>query len=146
MYALINFNILPREVTFPQELKERIITNPDVIRHDSYASFTINGKQTDCTMIVYTDQPYSGGEMGEYINIGLVAVDKDNGKAIEKEGKAVIFSVDDAIDFYDKVGRNTDYTLDPEEILAENFSYIFADTQDLPNPELLTKIEDVSKK
>ena len=47
MYSIIGFNILPKEIEFPEELKERFISNPDVIRHDSYATFTINGEKKD---------------------------------------------------------------------------------------------------
>jgi len=145
MYNLIGFNILPREVEFPQELKERIITNPDVIRHDSYATFTIDGKQTDCAMVIYTKTPYEGGGVLKYMNMGLVAIDKDNCKAIEKDGKAVIYSIDDAEDFYKKVGKNTNYAFDPEEILAENFSFLLTNKQDLETPELVQKMEEICK-
>lgn len=58
MYSIIGFNILPKEIEFPEELKERFISNPDVIRHDSYATFTINGEKKDCCMVIYSTKPY----------------------------------------------------------------------------------------
>ena len=63
MYSIIGFNILPKEIEFPEELKERFISNPDVIRHDSYATFTINGEKKDCCMVIYSTKPYEGVQL-----------------------------------------------------------------------------------
>ena len=145
MYSLIGFHILPREVEFPQELRERIITNPDVIRHDSYATFTINGKKTDCIMVTCTVKPYEGGKVLKYMQTRLVAIDRINCKALEKDGKAVTYCIDDAGDFYDKVGRNTNYTSDPEEILADNFSYLLTNKQELESPHIIRKMETICR-
>ena len=82
MYSVIGFNILPKEIEFPEELKERFISNPDVIRHDSYATFTINSEKKDCCMIIYATKPYEGGNFFQYLNIGLVPIDKNSGKAM----------------------------------------------------------------
>lgn len=146
MYSLIGFNILPQEIEFPEELKERFISNPDVIRHDSYATFTINGEKKECCMIIYATKPYEGGSFFQYLNIGLVPIDKNTCKAIEKEGKAVIYSIDEATDFYDKMGRNTQYVIDPEEVLADNFSLLLTGkTENLPSPEVIQKMEEACK-
>ena len=45
MYSIIGFNILPKEIEFPEELKRTVYLQSDVIRHDSYATFTINGEE-----------------------------------------------------------------------------------------------------
>lgn len=145
MYSLIGFHILPIEVELPQELRERVITNPDVVRHDSYATFTINGKKTDCIMVACTVKPYEGGKVLKYMQTRLVAIDRINCKALEKDGKAVTYSIDDAEDFYDKVGRNTNYTSDPEEILADNFSYLLTDKQELESPQIIGEMETICR-
>lgn len=146
MYNLIGFNILPQEIRFPKELEERFISNPDVVRHDSYTTFTINGEKKDCCMIIYATKPYEGGSFFQYINIGLVPIDKDTCKVIEKDGKAVIHSIDEATDFYDKMGRNTQYIIDPEEVLADNFSLLLTGmTENLPSPEVIQKMEEACK-
>ena len=145
MYSVIGFTILPHEVEFPQELRDRIITNPDVIRHDSYATFTINGKKTDCVMVTYTKEPYNGNQVMKYVNTGLVPIDKESGKVIEKDGKAVLYPITDAKDFYDKVGKNTYYTFDPEEILAENFSLLLTNQLAVNDPEIIWAMEKICK-
>ena len=68
-------------------------------------------------MVIYATKPYEGGNFFQYLNIGLVPIDKNAGKAIEENGKAIIYSVEEASDFYDKMGRNTGYIIDPEEVL-----------------------------
>lgn len=146
MYALIGFSILPQEIEFPRELKDRFISNPDVIRHDSYATFTIGGEKKDCCMVIYSDRPYEGGSFFQYLNIGLVPIDVKTGKALEEDGKAVVYAVEEATDFHDKMGRNTDYIIDPEEVLADNFSFLLANRREgLPSPELIQKMEEACK-
>lgn len=147
MYSIIGFNILPKEIEFPEELKERFISNPDVIRHDSYATFTINGEKKDCCMVIYSTRPYEGGSFFQYLNIGLVPIDKNTCKAIEKEGKAVVYSINEASDFYDRMGRNTQYIIDPEEVLADNFSLLLTGmTEGLPSPEVIQKWKRLANK
>ena len=75
-------------------------------------------------MVIYSTKPYEGGSFFQYLNIGLVPIDKNTCKAIEKEGKAVVYSINEASDFYDRMGRNTQYIIDPEEVLADNFSLL----------------------
>ena len=57
LYRAIDFNILPKEIEFPEDIRKSRISNPDVSRCDSYATFTIDGKPQNCTMIIYTNRP-----------------------------------------------------------------------------------------
>jgi hypothetical protein len=45
--------------------------------------------------------------------------------------------------FYEQVGRNTEYIIHPEEILADNFAMLVLADQDVPSPEILKKLQDV---
>ena len=121
--------------------------NPD-FRKKMYsnATFTINGEKKDCCMVIYSTKPYEGGSFFQYLNIGLVPIDKNTCKAIEKEGKAVVYSINEASDFYDRMGRNTQYIIDPEEVLADNFSLLLTGmTEGLPSPEVIQKMEEACK-
>ena len=68
-----------------------------------------------------------------------------------KDGKTVIYDLDDATDFYNLVGRNTGYVINPEECLADNFSIAVNGfqpsprRQELPNPEIVEKIREALK-
>ena len=55
---------------------------------------------------------------------------------------SVLYTADDAANFWDVFGRNTDYVIDPEEALADNFSFTLIRNPEAayPNPEILEAI------
>ncbi|CDC54034.1 putative uncharacterized protein [Phocaeicola coprophilus CAG:333] len=144
MYAVIGFKVAQHEILLPIDVQEKRISNPDFYTYDSYAPFTINGEKEECTMIIYTDRNYEGGELSQYLKVGLVPLDE----ALipkQKDGKAIIYSIDQAEDFHTLVGQNTPYTTNPEEIMAENFALAITGKKDVPNPELLQKTMEALK-
>lgn len=145
MYATIGFNVLDKEIIFPSDISEKQISNPDVSRHDSYATFTINGEKKPCAMILYATKPYNGGELDEYMQIGLVPLNEEF-IPIQENGSTVVYPLTAATDFYEVVGNNTDYILDPEEITAENFRYALLNTSGLKTPQIVDKIKEALRK
>ena len=144
MYTLIGFSIADREFERPADLRDVLITNPDVNRFDSYATFTIDGEKKPCAMVIYSSKPYEGGSFFKYLTIGLVPL-KD-GKPEQKDGKTQVYPISRASDFFEQVGRNTNYIINPEEILAENFAAVMLDKQQAKTPELYEKIRVELKK
>ena len=138
MYRLIGFSIAPEEFEVPADLRDVLISNPDVNRFDSYARFRIKGVDRPCAMLIYANEPYEGGSFFNYLTIGLMPL-KD-GKAEQQDGKTVIYGIKDAENFFDLVGRNTDYIINPEEILAENFAFLLTRKSVTANPELIEKM------
>lgn len=138
MYRLIGFSIAPEEFEVPADLRDVLISNPDVNRFDSYARFRIKGVDRPCAMLIYANKPYEGGSFFNYLTIGLMPL-KD-GKAEQQDGKTVIYGIKDAENFFDLVGRNTDYIINPEEILAENFAFLLTRKSVTANPELIEKM------
>lgn len=57
-----------------------------------------------------------------------------------------LYSYEDASDFYDVLGHNTDYCEDPEECMATNFSFAVVygtdgpDNQGYKSPEIIDNI------
>jgi hypothetical protein len=45
--------------------------------------------------------------------------------------------------FFEQVGRNTQYIIHPEEILADNFALLILGEQNVPSPEVLEKMRKV---
>lgn len=138
MYKLIGFNIVPEEFEVPADLRDVVITNPDVNRFDSYARFRIKSEERPCAMLIYANKPYEGGSFFNYLTIGLMPL-KD-GKAEQKDGKTVIYGIKDAENFFEQVGRNTNYIINPEEILAENFAFLLTRKPVTGTPELIEKM------
>ena len=141
MYSLIHFMILDHDIEIPEEIRERIIANPDVEHHDSIAAFTINGEKKDCYLVFLTDSIFEkkGDTFFEGMYSGVVPLD----------GSAV-YRVEQVDDFLQVVGENTGYTEDPEEAMATNFAYAItrldAGYADFSSPEILEGIIEFLKK
>lgn len=97
------------------------ITNPDcpVINH----YVTVGGE--DMTLVLHSKKPYEGGNVFEdgYINISLLALtgSADNKTPLMKDGKAVLYNLEDKPELFAIIGTITPYVLHPEEICAEHF-------------------------
>jgi len=119
MYSILGFTVMDKDIEFPKETLDQIISNPDVEHHNSYATFNINGVKKNCSLILSTTKPFEkpGDHFNDYQKTGLVPIDD----------LYTIYSRKDALDFYDVLGKNTDYNIDPEETLADNFMYTITD-------------------
>jgi hypothetical protein len=47
--------------------------------------------------------------------------------------------------FFEQVGRNTEYLIHPEEILADNFALLFSRDRNAPSPDIIKKMAEVLK-
>lgn len=144
MYQTIGFTVLDNEINFPAELIGKKISNPDISRYDSYATFTIQGIAQNCTMMIYTEKPYENGNLFDYLKIGLIPLNEEM-IPLQQEGKTVIHDIEEATDFYTQVGKNTSYIINPEEILADNFAFTLTNKSDIPNPEIIDRIKTILK-
>lgn len=152
MYALLGFHVLPDEVEIPDEVKARVLCNTDVERHDSYATFTINGKPTDCMLLLYVkDDKYIPWILSHYISspsgYWLLALDPETHKPYRNEnGEWAIYNCREVEDF-DQVmsGGNTNYCNDPEECMADNFAFAMMNNKKCPNQKILQDIRDLMK-
>lgn len=143
LYKIINFTVLDSEIEIPEDLKEKIISNPDVERHDSFASFTINGTPQNCMMVIYANREFEPGQSTfSYLSVGLIPLDAAY-KPIIEDGKTVVYDLQEAENFTDVVGKNTGYVIDPEEVLADNFEIMITGRDNLPNPEIPEKIKEL---
>ncbi|KAG4096235.1 hypothetical protein H8356DRAFT_1682298 [Neocallimastix lanati (nom. inval.)] len=117
MYNIIDFTIVDQDFVFPKEIADRIISNPDVEHHNSYATFEINGEKKKCVVVLSTTKHFE--EEGERFSseeiqlVGLVPIDDLH----------TIYPIEEASNFYEVFGENTSYIIDPEETLADNFSF-----------------------
>ena len=141
MYSVIGFNLM-NDVAYPENLKAYRITNPDAPQVDSYINIKVGEQSKDCMMILYSNQDYNGGDFFEYLNVGFLSLTGDSIKTIEySDNKPVIYSLKQATDFFEQVGRNTQYNIHPEEILADNFTFAILNKSGLPNPEIVNEIK-----
>ena len=147
MYRQIGFEILDHEIEFPDCLLEMRISNPDVARYDSWSTFTINGVETPCTMWYRKVREYTGGPFFTYGEPCLLPLDADFKPVMNADGSPVIYELSEAVDFNSRIGINTDYVINPEEVLADNFAFALLDF--FPNgngsPELTERLKEVMR-
>jgi len=142
MYRMIGFTVNESEFDIPEELAEQMIANPDVEHHDAYATFTVNGEKKDCYLLFMADGYFEnpGDSFFNTMYTGVVTVDENT-----------LYRVQEVDDFWDVVGRNTNYVEDPEECMAVNFSYALVwgidgkDGNGYKSPEIISAILDYLK-
>ena len=144
MYKIIHFTVTEKDFIIPKPIYDISISNPDVEHHDSYATFKINGKNIDCYMVLTASKPFNkrGDSFFYCMQSSIVPI----------EGKGEFYLPEDAENFWEIFGKNTSYVIDPEECLADNFSYAILNEEyqnyfickinelNFKNPEIIKKI------
>ena len=115
MYKIIHFTVHDAGYALPPSAMEYHISNPDVEHHDSSAMFSINGKDVECFADMATTRHFQkeGDSFFDCITTALVPVD----------GTDTYYTPDQAANFSEVFGSNTKYVADPEECMADNFSF-----------------------
>ena len=147
MYAQIGFNILDQDIKFSDQLLEMRISNPDVNKYDSYSIFEIGDKKVPCTMWFYNDSTYNGGAFFTYGKPGLIPLNEQFEPIMNEDGSPIIYKLDEAKDFFRLIGKNTGYIINPEEALADNFSFALTDVfpKGQKSPEVTERLRKVMK-
>ena len=144
MYEIIHFTVMEKDFIIPESVYDISISNPDVEHHDSYATFNINGKNIDCYMVLTASKPFNqtGDSFFHCIQTCIVPIDS----------KSEFYLPENATNFWEIFGKNTNYVIDPEECLADNFSYAMLNNEyekyigikmkelNFKNPEIIEKI------
>ncbi len=135
MYGILGFTVVDEDYDFSPEIDAVIISNPDVEHHNSYASFEINGEMKNCTVIFTNSAPFEkpGDNFFDNKVPGLIPVDD----------LSVMYTSEDAANFLEVFGKNTDYVVDPEETLADNFAFtvIYGLDMEYETPEIIEAID-----
>ena len=138
MYSIIHFTVEDEDYELPASVKEYYIANPDVEHHNSHATFMIDGKEMECYTAFVTTK-HCENEEESFMNFGVTAL-------VPVDGTDTWYTVEQASNFDEVFGTNTGYVIDPEECLADNFSYavIYGEKgpegNGYPNPEIIEAI------
>ncbi|MGD1084320.1 MAG: hypothetical protein ABSA47_06135 [Verrucomicrobiota bacterium] len=147
LYAAIGFQPCG-EIVFPAALVEAKITNPDAPKNDHCISLKIGNESVWAAPILYSPaaryDTNRGGEFFQYLRMQFLVVERNGGgtdaKAIYDPTHPRLVSPDQVSGFYEQVGRNTDYIIHPEEILADNFKLFLLQQTNVPSPQILQKL------
>jgi hypothetical protein len=139
-YAAIGF-VPCGEVPLPTALRPLRITNPDAPRNDHCIEVEVDGARRQAAPILFAGEAYDprrNAPFFDYLQLRLLVADA-GGRYDDAHPRLV--AIRDVRNFYEQVGRNTNYVLHPEEILADNFALIVTQARGAPSPEVLANIE-----
>ena len=153
LYQAIGFEKCA-EIAIPETLQGRKITNPDAPANDHCIRVQVAGADVWAVPILFsrTDKydVKRGGEFFQYMQFQLLLVDRPGDSPVAKplsEGSQPrLVDVQQVTGFFEQVGRNTQYIIHPEEILADNFVDLVLQDRQVPSPEILKKMQDVLTK
>ena len=150
LYGKIGFTKC-NEIELPPDLALRKITNPDAPRNDHFIRLRKSGDEFLAVPILLSSaKTYDmkrGGEFFDYLQFQFLVVEKSsdsqNFKAVAEGLSSSLVGMQLVSGFMEQVGRNTDYIIHPEEILADNFALLVLNEQKVASPEILQKMREV---
>ncbi|MEZ4912175.1 MAG: hypothetical protein R2774_15105 [Saprospiraceae bacterium] len=123
LYALIGFHPNPFQPSLCEELKDRILTNPD----GTNLGYTITlGDSIEASPVIFsTSKTYNPlkPRFFEYLHFDLFKYTTSGGSAFLECGKDASTTLQPQVmpDFFRQIKDNTQYIIHPDEIMAENF-------------------------
>lgn len=143
LYNIIGFQPCRLEET--NWMKRRRLSNPDVPKGGYYLA--AKGSSDAVVPWLYADHDAFNldvyGGFGGHFGFGLLSVNLDGETCVPRssgDAVPVILSPSEVPEFFEAIGQNTGYIIHPEEVLADNFVFLVAEKQDLPNPEIVEKL------
>ncbi|QQX80623.1 hypothetical protein JK628_01735 [Shewanella sp. KX20019] len=150
LYQAIGYHYIG-DIDFPSQLAQRKLTNPDAPINDFAIRVNYQDKLVWVVPILFADvERYDierGGEFFDYLMFEFVIVGRETkaSKSAYDAAAAEIIAVPELKGFFEQVGRNTNYIIHPEEIVADNFALLVTGEIALKSPKILFKIEQVFK-
>ncbi len=152
LYAEIGFEKC-NEIDLPPALISRKLTNPDAPRNDHCIRVRVAGKEQWAIPILLSRvEKYDvqrGGEFFNYLEFRLLLVDRADDKItvtpITDGPEPMLLNIQQVSGFFEQVGKNTDYIIHPEEILADNFAALVLGQRNLPSPDVVEKLRAILK-
>ncbi|KAA3610454.1 MAG: hypothetical protein D8M58_05420 [Calditrichaeota bacterium] len=152
LYNIFGFK-QTNEIDLPQEWDDRRLSNPDAPDLNTIIDVEIEGKPTTLTPLIYSRAPvYDESKPGgifQSFGFQLMQVEKKENiwQPVFFDGNPVLHNPSPKTlpDFWKQIGKNTNYIMHPEEIMASNFVFLVNKKTGLPNPEILKKMEAIVK-
>lgn len=148
LYGIIGFEVC-EPIDLPPSLAPRKITNPDAPLVDCVITLAMpDGRTHTGAPVLYASRDYDaqrGGTIFQALNFRLLLVEKRSGRwqPLLKSGEPVVISVRDEAAYLDKIGKNTNYVIHPDEILADNFVRLVMEDRDVATPRILDAMRGV---
>ena len=150
LYGMIGF-VRCEDLEFPRELAARKITNPDGPRNDHFIRLEIEGQKRAAIPVLFSKaETYDvarGGEFFEYLDFQFLVIEMEptppRPKVVYENSAPKLVGPRAVSGFLEQVGRNTQYLIHPDEILADNFAALILGEQNVQSPEVLQKMKTI---
>jgi hypothetical protein len=145
LYATIGFRPLDPP-KLPPEWEDRRITNPDAPRIDCYIELSVEGRKIAAAPLLYATpakfDARAGGTPFKYLTFRLLVLKRDGDRltAALKDGKPVVLDPRGLEDYARQIGKNTNYIIHPDEILADNFVLLVRGEKKVPTPRIVEEM------
>lgn len=148
LYHGIGFSPI-NQIEYPEELRERRITNPDGVQDGWMIKVTHQNQPLSAIQVLYASSsrydPVKGGEFFDYLVFKLLVVNSDGNRWQAKlvDGHPQLLEPKEVQGFFEQVGSNTGYIIHPDEILAANFVRLINDDANLPTPGVIAEMKKI---
>jgi hypothetical protein len=143
LYAIIGFGLCD-PIELPSSLAPRRITNPDAPLIDCTMTLTAkSGRKVTGTPILYASTKQydakKGATLFQSLLFRLLVVEQhgDRWQPVLVRGEPVVINPREEQEFLDKIGKNTNYIIHPDEILADNFVRLVMNDENVPSPQII---------
>jgi len=149
LYETIGFHYC-REAQLPPALAARKITNPDAPRNEYCIRVKVGGEQVWAQPVLLASAPKydtaRGGDFFDYLIPGFLLMEMPSGARtgrVLQDARGPRWVRQETVGgLLEQVGRNTDYVIQPEEILADNFALLVMG-RNVPSPGILAAMKRV---
>ena len=151
LYRIIGFELVD-PIELPPQLRDRKMTNPDAPGIDCVIRLTVNGEKLTAAPIIYATpaqfDPKHGESLFKYLTVRLLVLEERDGRWQAKMmgDQPVVLDPLKVGSFFEQIGRNTNYIMHPDEILADNFVYLAQKRQNLATPRVTEQMARVLAK
>lgn len=136
LYQLIGFKTIGLEqLDMPTSLAERVLYNPDGVDFAQKIDLTLeDGSKISAIPIIYAKKPgYQAGinEFFGYLEFNLFQIEPSTNNRykvlVKEDGFSSVLNLESLTDFFKQIRDNTGYIIHPDEVLADNFSFIMVE-------------------
>jgi hypothetical protein len=152
LYNIISFDLC-EPIALPSSLAPRRITNPDAPLIDCTMSLTAtDGKTIIGAPVLYASikqyDAKKGGTLFQSLLFRLLVVERRGNRwePVLHNGKPVVINPREEPVFLEKIGKNTNYIIHPDEILADNFVRLVMNDENVPTPRIIDEMRRVLAK
>lgn len=146
LFKTINF-VESNRIEYPEAIRDHIITNPDAPFLEHTIEVQIDGAEEEVVFILHSEEDWDGGSFTDYMKQKLMVVEGGPTSKAPKlvNDMPVLKNFEESSNLKNKIGRNTSYTLHPEEILAEHF-VMLVQGQEVKEPSYIEAMKEVLQK